>query len=145
MKELQSFQGAGDKISIYPTTTSSKTEAARETWSLEMDLVRFERWVHMNLMKFNNAKCKVLYLDWSNPKHKYRLGREWIESSSKEKNLGVLLDEKLNMSGQCVLTAQKAKCILGCIRRGASTSKEVIIPPSGLVRPCLEYSVQFWC
>ena len=50
-----------------------------------------EGWVCANLMKFNKAKCTALHLDQGNPKHKYRLDRERIESRPEEKGWGVLV------------------------------------------------------
>ncbi|KAJ7404580.1 hypothetical protein BTVI_71909 [Pitangus sulphuratus] len=55
----------------------NKLEGRDAIWT---DLNRLERWACVNLMKFN--KCKVLHVGLDNPKHKQRLGREWIETSS---------------------------------------------------------------
>ena len=93
-------------------------------------------------MKDNKGKRRDLYLGKTNTRYQYRLGTELLESSRGKGDPGVLVDSRVTMSQHC----KKANGILGCMRRGVvSRPKRVLLPLySALVRPHLQYYVQFW-
>ncbi|KAK4832290.1 hypothetical protein QYF61_021689 [Mycteria americana] len=126
------------------TKLSGEVEEGRGT--LQEDLDRLEERANKNLMKYNKDKYKVLHLGKHNPGVRHRLGSIWLGIRSVERDLGALVDNKLNMSEQCVAVAKKANMMSGCINKGiTSRDKEVIIPLySAHVRPHLAYCVQFW-
>jgi len=68
------------------------TLEVRDTTQRNLD--GLEEWNHVDLMKYN----KILHVGLGSPHSCYRLGDEWTESSPPEKNVRVLVGEKLNRS-----------------------------------------------
>jgi len=56
-------------------------------------------------MRFNKAEYKVLHLGQGNTRYQNMPGDERFESSPAEKDLGLLVEEYLDMTHQCALTA----------------------------------------
>ena len=100
-------------------------------------LKRLKRRAHENLKKFNRAKCKMFHLGCDNPRYVHRLG-EVLESSSKEMDLEVLMDEKLDMT--------KVRHVSWTTSKGVTSRvKEEIVPLyAPLMRPHLKYCIQLW-
>ena len=76
----------------------------------------------------------------------YRLGSDCITSSSVEKDLGILVDNKLKFHEQCSAVVAKANKLLGMIRQSLDyTNAEMILRLyKSLVRPVMDNGNIIW-
>lgn len=116
------------------------SDTSEDCAAIQQDLGSLENWAERSTVRFNKVKYRVLHLGRNYHTYQNRLGADLLERSSAEKDLGVLVDNRLAMSQLCALMARKANGILGCIRKSmASRLREVIILHSATVRLHLEY------
>jgi len=94
---------------------------------MQRDLDKLEKCAKRNVMKFNKGKWKVLCLGRNNPMDQDRLGADWLESNFAEKDLGVVVDRKVNRSQQSSLMAKAANSSLGCIRKSIASCWRVVM------------------
>ena len=113
---------------------------------LQEDLRKVGEWSKKWQMTFNLDKCKIMHIGHKNKNEKYELLGKEIESVQQEKDLGVVITNDLKSSNQCIEAVKKAQKLLGYIKRQFRTrNKETILTLyNALVRPHLEYAVQFW-
>ncbi|GAB0180786.1 mitochondrial enolase superfamily member 1 [Grus japonensis] len=83
-------------------------------------------------MKFKKGKCRVLHLGKNNPMHQYRSGADLLGSSAAEKDLGVLVDNKLSMTSNMPSWPRRPMVSWGALRRAWPAVRGRFSSPSTL-------------
>ena len=74
---------------------------------------------------FNNV---CVMCGYNNKQYDYFMGKECIETTHEERDLGVIITETLDVTEQCVRAANKANAMLGMINRAFKyKTKEVVL------------------
>ena len=114
--------------------------------TLQNDLNNIVEWSNKWGMKLDIDKCASLHIGNNNNNFIYKIGDKNINQVLEQKDLGVIIDRDLKFHKQTNEAIKKANKLLGFISRTFDyKSKDIILPLyKSLVKPHLEYCVQFW-
>ena len=133
-----------DDAKLWSTVTSMSDSQVIQT-----DLDSLVEWSEKWLLKFNVEKCKVLHIG-HDIDTKYFLrddtGQVEIRAVEEEKDLGVYFTKDLKPSKQCIVSAAKARRVIGMVQRNFRKldRKDFLLIYKTYIRPHLEYCVQAW-
>ena len=82
----------------------------------------------------------VMHIGNKNVKESYTMGGKGLGKVSEERDLGVIVDDKMKMDLQCTKAANKGFQILGMISRTFSSKKSKIIVPAVVKLPLAQAS-----
>ena len=114
--------------------------------TLQTDLNKLHLWSKTWLQSLNEEKCKVMHFGTKNPNHEYKMGETTLCTTTREKDLGVLITPSLKSSEQVTKAAAAANSMLGRIRRTFTCMDEIMFMPiyKTLVHAHIECAVQAW-
>ena len=97
-------------------------------------------------MIFNVDKCSVLHFGFNNPRHSYQMNGDIISTATQMRDLGIIVDETLKPSKQCVAAVKKANRAIAMIKRTIENRSKGIIMRlyKQLVRPHVDFCSQAW-
>ena len=123
-----------------------------DTLSLQTDIDSAFNWTDTWLMQLNSSKCKVMHLGKRNPNHPYTTPgqdgnpRKLLDSTTDERDLGVIISNDLKSTLQCNKAAAKASRIHGMLKKSIQSRKLPIwkLLYKTYIRPHLEFAATVW-
>ncbi|CAL4088193.1 unnamed protein product, partial [Meganyctiphanes norvegica] len=137
---------SSDQNRIVTNKKKSKSHDMQGSSELQEDLNRVLEWAMKWKMEFNVEKCKIMHLGHNNPKVIYSMDNVNLKATNEEKDLGVLIDHKLDFGKHIKTIVGKANRVLGMIRISFAylNIRMFLNLYTSLVRPLIEYCVQVW-
>ena len=136
-------------ISLYADDT--KLFSSKEDADLQTDLDHLQQWANDMQMQFHPDKCKVLHLGIKNKNKAYTMKKpdgstHTLATTSEEKDVGVIVDDKLSFNAHIANCINKGNRMLGILRRTFTHMDKTIFLPiyKCMVRPHLEYATCVW-
>ena len=121
-------------------------KSSNDIYTLQEDLDKLAAWSEKWQLAFNIEKCKSLHVGVKNVHHEYHMNGKMLKQIEDEKDLGVIIDEKLDFHRQTASVIKKANGVLGAIKRTFLKLDKNVFPPlfTSLVRTHLEYANVIW-
>ena len=120
----------------------------QSTKDIQADLDALSTWAKTWRLEFNIQKCKVIHFGANNPLSQYFMEsncgfKQPLTTSHCEKDLGVLVDNKLKFNLHTQSAVAKANQTLGIIKRTFCSRSPAVITKllKGLIRPKLEFGM----
>ena len=126
INDMHSVISPGTDIALYADDTKIWREILfdQDQYILQKDIDSLYQWSVVNKMNFHPGKCKVLAvtnkrLTYELPFYEYfyNLNGVILDYVDTEKDLGVIINGKLNWNTQCMALTRKANQRLGFVRR----------------------------
>ena len=115
---------------------------------LQMDLSNLMEWASKWQLRFNADRCESMRITHTRDKSitQYMLDKP-LKDVKSFKDIGVTISKDLSWDNHISITVNKAKNLLGLIKRSVGTTNVNVFSTLylSLVRPILEYAVPVWC
>ena len=123
-----------------------RIQSENDIIQLQKDINDLLNWFNTWLLNFNIPKCKVLRIGTSTFPQNYTLNGTPLDNVQDMRDLGVIIDSKLNFHSHSTYIVSKANRLLGLIRKSFENISIQTLPMlyKSLVRPTLEYGNPIW-
>ncbi len=113
-------EGILSKLSKFAVDTkvAGIVDSLEQSQELQMDLSRLGDWAQKWDMEFNVDKCKVVHIGTKNSGVEYTMYGKKLQVVTQDRDLGIVVEDILKPTAQCVAACRKGNSILGMMRRG---------------------------